>query len=79
MPGLIKNVIDWISRFRPQPFNEQHALLLSDSPSMGGGNKSLWSLRMPLEHLGANVFPNIFSLAAAHKAFTPKGNIADET
>lgn len=79
MPGLIKNVIDWVSRFRPQPFNERHALLMSASPSMGGGNRSLWSLRMPLEHLGANVFPDMFSLAIAHKAFTPEGNIADET
>ena len=79
MPGVIKNVIDWVSRFRPQPFNEHHALLMSASPSMAGGNKALWSLRMPLEHLGANVFPNMFSLATAHKAFTPWGNIADET
>jgi NAD(P)H-dependent FMN reductase len=79
MPGLIKNAIDWVSRFRPQPFNERHALLMSASPSMGGGNKALWGLRMPLEHLGANVFPNMFSLAIAHKAFTPAGNIADET
>jgi chromate reductase, NAD(P)H dehydrogenase (quinone) len=78
MPGLIKNAIDWVSRFRPQPFNEKHALLMSASPSMGGGNKALWSLRMPLEHLGANVFPNMFSLAIAHKAFTPAGEIADE-
>jgi chromate reductase len=79
MPGLIKNAIDWVSRFRPQPFNEKHALLMSASPSMGGGNKALWGLRMPLEHLGANVFPNMFSLAIAHKAFTPDRNIADET
>ena len=79
MPGLIKNVIDWVSRFRPQPFNERHALLMSASPSMGGGNKALWSLRMPLEHLGARVFPDMFSLATAHKAFTAEGNIADET
>lgn len=79
MPGLLKNAIDWVSRFRPQPFNEHHALLMSASPSMGGANKALWSLRMPLEHLGANVFPSMFSLAIAHKAFTPEGNIADET
>jgi len=26
MPGSLKNVIDWVSRFRPQPFNERHAL-----------------------------------------------------
>ena len=78
MPGLLKNSIDWVSRFRPQPFNERHALLISASPSMGGGNKALWSLRMPLEHLGARVFPDMFSLAIAHKAFTPEGHIADE-
>jgi chromate reductase, NAD(P)H dehydrogenase (quinone) len=79
MPGLLKNAIDWVSRFRPQPFNERHALLMSASPSMAGGNRSLWSLRIPLEHLGTNVFPNMFSLAMAHKAFDPEGNIADTT
>ena len=79
MPGYLKNAIDWVSRFRPQPFNESHALLMSASPSMAGGNRALWSLRMPLEHLGTSVFPNMFSLAMAHKAFTPEGNIADAT
>jgi NAD(P)H-dependent FMN reductase len=79
MPGLLKNAIDWVSRFRPQPFNESHALLMSASPSMGGGNHGLWSLRMPLEKLGSNVFSSMFSLATAHKAFTSEGNIADET
>ncbi|MBZ5857847.1 NADPH-dependent FMN reductase [Flavihumibacter profundi] len=79
MPGFLKNTIDWVSRYRPQPFNEQHALLMSASPSMAGGNRALWTLRMPLEHLGTNVFPNMFSLAIAHKAFTPEGNIADAT
>ena len=78
MPGLLKNTIDWVSRFRPQPFNERHALLMSASPSMGGGNRALWTLRMPFEHLGARVFPDMFSLATAHKAFTPEGKIADE-
>jgi chromate reductase, NAD(P)H dehydrogenase (quinone) len=79
MPGLLKNVIDWVSRFRPQPFNEKQALLMSASPSMVGGNRGLWSLRVPLEHLGARVYPNMFSLATAHKAFTPDGKLADAT
>lgn len=69
MPGVLKNVIDWTSRFRPQPFDTKHALLLSASPSMAGGNRGLWSLRMPLEHLGTRVYPDMFSLAVAHKAF----------
>jgi NAD(P)H-dependent FMN reductase len=69
MPGLLKNAIDWTSRFRPQPFDSKHALLLSASPSLAGGNRGLWSLRVPLEHLGARVYPDMFSLAMAHKAF----------
>ena len=79
IPGHLKNAIDWVSRFRPQPFNERHALLMSASPSMVGGNRGLWSLRIPLEHLGARVFPDMFSLSMAHKAFTKEGNIADAT
>lgn len=68
MPGLLKNAIDWASRFRPQPFHERHGLLMSASPSMAGGNRGLWALRIPLEHLGARIFPDMFSLAMAHKA-----------
>ena len=78
-PGLLKNAIDWVSRFRPQPFNERHALLMSASPSMVGGNRGLWSLRIPLEHLGARVFPDMFSLAMAHKAFNTGGDLNDAT
>ncbi len=77
-PGFLKNSIDWVSRFRPQPFNGLHALLMSASPSMGGGNRGLWSLRIPLEGLGANVYPAMFSLATAHHAFSKDGLIADE-
>ena len=78
MPGHLKNIIDWVSRFRPQPFNEKHALLMSASPSMAGGNRGLWSLRMPLEHLGTRVYPDMFSLAMAHQAFTPDNQISNE-
>ena len=77
VPGNLKNIIDWVSRFRPQPFNERHALLMSASPSMGGGNRGLWSLRIPLEHLGTRVYPNMFSLASAHQAFTPDKKISN--
>jgi NAD(P)H-dependent FMN reductase len=75
--GHLKTAIDWVSRVRPQPFNARHGLLLSASPSMMGGNRGLWSLRIPLEHLGARVFPDMFSLAQAHKAFAADGSLAD--
>lgn len=69
MPGTIKNLIDWTSRFRPQPFDGRHGLLMSASPSLAGGNRGLWALRVPLEHLGTRVFPDMFSLSMSHKAF----------
>ncbi len=78
MPGGLKNLIDWASRFRPQPFRRKHGLLMSASPSMVGGNRGLWALRVPLEHLGANVYPDMFSLAQAHAAFDARGEIASE-
>jgi chromate reductase, NAD(P)H dehydrogenase (quinone) len=77
MPGLLKNVVDWVSRSRPQPFHERHGLLLSASPSMAGGNRGLWALRVPFEHLGARIYPEMFSLARAHQAFDDNGRIAD--
>jgi chromate reductase len=42
---------------------------MSASPSMVGGNRGLWALRVPLEHLGTRVYPDMFSLAQAHTAF----------
>lgn len=77
MPGSLKNAIDWLSRYRPQPFNERQCLLLSASPSMMGGNRGLWSLRIPLEHLGTRVYPDMFSLAQAHQAFDEAGDLVD--
>jgi chromate reductase len=76
MPGLLKNAIDWVSRFSPQPFNELYGLLMSASPSMVGGNRGLWALRVPFEHLGARIYPDMFSLAQAHTAFDGNGRMA---
>ncbi|MFL5819391.1 MAG: NADPH-dependent FMN reductase [Solirubrobacteraceae bacterium] len=77
LPGLLKNAIDWVSRYSPQPFNERPGLLLSASPSMVGGNRGLWALRVPFEHLGARLYPDMFSLAQAHTAFSEEGRIAN--
>ena len=78
MPGVLKNAVDWVSRFRPQPFNGKQAFLLSASPSMAGGNRGLWALRVPLEHLGARVYPDMFSLAQAHTAFDDAGRLSND-
>ena len=45
---------------------------------MAGGNRGLWALRVPFEHLGARIYPDMFSLAQAHSAFDDDGRIANE-
>ncbi|MFG3202407.1 NADPH-dependent FMN reductase [Streptomyces sp. NPDC048192] len=77
VPGVLKNAIDWVSRVRPQPFKTKHALLVSASPSLVGGNRGLWALRIPLEHLGTRVYPYMFSVANSYQAFTEDGTLAD--
>jgi NAD(P)H-dependent FMN reductase len=75
--GVLKNAIDWTSRIKPQPFRQKHMLLMSASPSMVGGNRGLWVLRMSLEALGAFVYPDMFSLAVANEAFDPKDKLKE--
>ncbi|WP_018539351.1 NAD(P)H-dependent oxidoreductase [Streptomyces sp. MspMP-M5] len=79
VPGVLKNAIDWVSRFHPQPFKDKQALLMSASPSLVGGNRGLWALRVPLEHLGTRVYPDMFSLSRSHEGFTQDGNLAHES
>jgi cysteine synthase len=35
MPGVLKNVIDWVSRFRPQPWTRKHGWMLSQITNPG--------------------------------------------
>ncbi|MGP3982761.1 NADPH-dependent FMN reductase [Streptomyces sp. KR80] len=77
VPGALKNAIDWVSRVQPQPFKTKHALLVSASPSLIGGNRGLWALRVPLEHLGTRVYPDMFSLARSHQGFNQDGQLTD--
>jgi chromate reductase len=38
----------------------------------------LWALRIPLEHLGTRVYPDMFSLAQAHAAFRDDGRLLND-
>lgn len=77
IPGTLKNAIDWLSRCKPMPLRGKTALLVSASPSLVGGNRGLWALRVPLEVLGTHVYPDMFSLAQAHQAFDESGQLKD--
>jgi chromate reductase len=77
IPGGLKNAIDWVSRVRPMPWRGKSIYLLSASPSAAGGARGLWQTRIPLEGCGALVFPDMFALAQADKAFAPDGTLHD--
>ena len=78
VPAVLKNAVDWVTRAKPVPLRGKTAVLLSASPSLVGGNRALWVLRMSLEAVGVHVYPDMFSLAAAHQAFDENGEIKDE-
>jgi len=77
VPGPLKNAIDWVSRIRPIPWRGKSTYLISASPSPMGGIRGLWQTRIPLEGCGALVFPDMFALPSADKAFAPDGTLAD--
>lgn len=77
-PGSFKNTFDWISRFRPIPWQGKPVLLLSASPALAGGERALWPLRVPFEGCGAIVYPGMFSLPLAYQAFNEQGLLIEE-
>ncbi|MBI2220738.1 MAG: NAD(P)H-dependent oxidoreductase [Acidobacteria bacterium] len=78
VPGSLKNLIDWSSRERPIVWKGKPGLLLGASPSTIGAQRSLWALRVPLEALGAHLYPDMFSLAQADQKLDASGQITDE-
>lgn len=75
--GPLKNAIDWVSRARPMPWRGRSVYLVAASPGAIGGIRGLWQTRIPLEGCGALVFPDMFALAHADRAFSDDGRLAD--
>jgi NAD(P)H-dependent FMN reductase len=78
IPGILKNVIDWLSRDKPVSLENKHLLLLAASPGALGGMRSLWHSRQPFEVLSVHVFPNMMALPNAYNAFDEQGKLKDE-
>jgi NAD(P)H-dependent FMN reductase len=78
VPGIFKNLIDWVSRIRPMPLKGLKILLISASPSSAGGRMGNLQTRIPLEGCGSFVYPGTFSLASAHTCFDDNGKLKDE-
>jgi chromate reductase len=77
IPGTLKNLIDWVSRAKPYPTLGKTCFLMSASPSIIGGQRGLWHTRQPLEAIGTIVYPAMFSLPEANKAFDQNGTLLD--
>ncbi len=77
---LFVNAIDWATRLpaHKAAMNGKPCALLSASPGMLGGMRSLLALRNFLAiNPGLLVIPQQFALAQAPKAWTPEGALAD--
>ncbi len=77
VPGPLKNLIDWTSQEQPIAWTGKPGLLLSASVSSVGGQRGLWALRVPLEALGAHVYPDMFSLPNADDKLDGEGHLTD--
>jgi NAD(P)H-dependent FMN reductase len=72
---LLKNTIDWCTRGDDNPFVGKVAAVISASPGMLGGVRSMTLARSLLTHLGCYVVPAQCILPQADKAFDPAGKL----
>ncbi len=77
MPGTLKNAIDWASRTDPIPLEGKPVVLLGASPGGLGAVRGLAHCRVPLQTIGAYVYPDMFGLPRAHQAFDASGAFVD--
>jgi chromate reductase len=77
IPGILKNVIDWLSRDKPVSLEGKHLLLIAASPGALGGVRSLWHSRQPFEVLNVHVYPGMLGLPDAYNAFDEQGRLKD--
>ncbi|HEX9192395.1 MAG TPA: NADPH-dependent FMN reductase [Burkholderiales bacterium] len=75
----LKNAIDWMSRFQPQPFMNKPAAVLSATGGPLGGARGQYDLRRILDGLGVHWLakPEIF-IGMAPSKFGPDGKLNDE-
>lgn len=74
---LLKNTIDWCTRADDDPFPGRVVAVVSASPGVLGGIRSLQQAQHLLLHLGCHVVPGNTILPQAQKAFGSDGKITD--
>jgi chromate reductase len=74
---MLKNTIDWCSRADTNPFEGKVAAVISASPGIYGGVRSLQLAQQLLLKLGCHVVPGQCVLPHAAKAFDADGKLID--
>jgi chromate reductase len=69
IPGGFKNLIDWISRVKDQPFEGKPVALQSCAGGLLGGSRMQYHLRQSLASIGGMLFikPEVFVTMSAKK------------
>jgi NAD(P)H-dependent FMN reductase len=75
---LLKNTIDWCTRADENPLQGKVAAVISASPGILGGVRSMTLARALLVHLGCHVVPVQCILPQANKAFDEHGELKEE-
>jgi chromate reductase, NAD(P)H dehydrogenase (quinone) len=80
IPGTLKNVIDWASRMKAQPFRGRPVAMQSASPGLLGGARAQFHLRESMTGMGALVFgtPEVILTFAGQKFDVQTGELKDE-
>lgn len=74
---LLKNAIDWVSRSDDDPLTGKVVAVISASPGMYGGIRSLKMAQQLLLHLGCHIVPAQCALPQANKALDADGKLTD--
>jgi len=78
LPGGFKNVIDWLSRFKDQPFKGKWIALAGASTSSWGTVRAQLAFLPVFRTLSAHVLPTQIYLPLAQNLFDTDGNLTDE-
>ena len=79
VPGVFKNVLDWVSRGSDQPFWRKPVAILSATSGPSGGARVQYDMRRILLGMNAMVLqkPEVF-VGYAHEKFDADGQCKDE-
>ncbi|WP_020412930.1 NADPH-dependent FMN reductase [Microbulbifer variabilis] len=79
MPGVLKNTIDWLSRYEPQGFYNKPVAIMGASPGRMGTCRCQYHLRQVMVFLKAWVLnePEIM-VSDASRAFDQYGRLVDD-